>query len=107
MDTVGFLSYIVKTATNAGVENVRGRAQTEVKKAGEVLRTSVEEGITNAVSLSMPIVRKNGYFLIGGAFLLFGIARLIDVIVKYDGTGFVVVGIISLLIGLLINTNKK
>jgi len=101
------VSYIVKTATETGIEHVKKNANDEVEKVSKTIKVSVTEGITNAIELSMPLVKKNGFYLIGSAFLLFGVARLIDTISKYDGTGFVVVGILTLLIGLVIRERRK
>ena len=106
VDVMDFISFLVKSAADTGIEKIKKDATTEVQKISETMKSSVRDGITQAVDLSMPILKKNGFILIGSAFLLFGIARLIDVIVKYDGTGFVIVGLIALLLSLFIRTEK-
>jgi len=101
------VSYVVKTAAESGIEHMKKEATHKVEEISKTIKTSVSEGIVSAMEISIPMIKKNAFYLVGSAFLLFGMAELIDVIVRYKGVGFIAVGILSLVIGLLVKGKPR
>ena len=107
MDLIG---YLVKDFASTELNKAKSYAEDEAKKLGDMLKSSIEEGIHNAVTNTMPLIMKTGFYLVGGAFFLYGLAKFIDTYVElftaFEGVGFMVVGVVGLITALLIGSRK-
>ena len=107
MDLIG---YLVKDFALTGISKAKGYAEDEAKKIGDMLKFSIEEGVHNAVTNVMPLIMKTGFYLIGGAFFLYGLAKFIDTYVEvfttFEGVGFMIVGVVGLLAAIIIGSKK-
>lgn len=103
---IDLVSYLVKDFALGGLDKLKHQAEDQVKKLGDMMKQSIEEGVHNAVASVMPLVMKTGLYLIGGAFFLYGLARIIDTLTQYEGLGFMIVGCVGLIVALMIKGKK-
>lgn len=103
---MNLINYLVKDFAMKELDKARDYAETEARKLGDILKGSIEEGVHNAAAATMPLLMKTGLYLIGGAFFLYGFAKIIDSFTTYPGLGFMVVGCIALIVALLIGKRR-
>ncbi|MFA5049809.1 MAG: hypothetical protein WC501_02270 [Candidatus Micrarchaeia archaeon] len=103
---IGLINHLLNDFVFTEVNKAKSFAEDEVHKLGDMFKGAIEVGIKNAVEASMPVVLKTGFYLVGGVFFLYGAARFIDTLTTYAGLGFMIVGVLGLIFGLLIATRK-
>ena len=95
---MGLIRYLIKEFADLEVKKYTDMAEGETQKLGDILRSSIEDGVHNATARTVPVMMAAGFVLFGAVFLFFGLSTIIDVYAPVQGVGFAVMGIIALII---------
>ena len=100
---IELVKFLVKEFADSEVKKYSILAEEEAEKIRGLLQQGIEVGMHNAVERATPKVVSAALGLGGALFFLFGVARLIDEFFLYDGSGFVIVGVLAIIISRLVS----
>ncbi|MBN2478148.1 hypothetical protein JXB01_02540 [Candidatus Micrarchaeota archaeon] len=98
MGMADFITYILKEFADSEVTKYKNMAEDEVQKLGDMMSSSIEMGMDNAMKKAVPAFMSAAITVFGVVFIAYGASKVLNVFLGYDGSGFVVVGVLAMLL---------